>query len=186
MPTTSEPTFIITSASKDAQSQQVEGESSVSGISLSFRHMLAGLSAGVVSTSILHPLDLMKLRFAVNSGKSLNLREALGTTWRQNGVRGMYQGMTANVLGAGVAWGTYFFVFNLRSSEEEDGKRSLPNQISVATQAGLLSHVVRNPLSVVKTRLCLQLPSDLKTLPPERVYSGIADALSKTWRYEGG
>lgn len=34
-----------------------------------YEHLVAGVSGGVASTLILHPLDLLKIRFA---GKSLN------------------------------------------------------------------------------------------------------------------
>ena len=32
--------------------------------SAKFEHMVAGMSGGVVSTLVLHPLDLLKIRFA--------------------------------------------------------------------------------------------------------------------------
>lgn len=34
-----------------------------------YEHLLAGLSGGLVSTLILHPLDVIKIRLAVNDGR---------------------------------------------------------------------------------------------------------------------
>lgn len=35
-----------------------------------YEHLLAGLSGGLVSTLCLHPLDVIKIRFAVHDGRT--------------------------------------------------------------------------------------------------------------------
>ena len=53
---------------------------------------------------------------SVNEGLSVatqrpqytGLLNAAGTIFRQSGVRGLYQGVTPNVWGAGASWGLYF------------------------------------------------------------------------------
>jgi len=37
---------------------------------IKYEHLLAGISGGAISTLILHPLDLMKIRFAVSDGSA--------------------------------------------------------------------------------------------------------------------
>ena len=38
------------------------------------------------------------------------ITDAIKTILRQDGVRGLYQGVTPNVWGAGMSWGLYFFL----------------------------------------------------------------------------
>jgi hypothetical protein len=48
------------------------------GVSVKYDHLVAGMSGGVVSTFILHPLDLVKIRFAgKKSGGQFRLGPAL-------------------------------------------------------------------------------------------------------------
>lgn len=81
-----------------------------------FEHMVAGISGGVVSTLLLHPLDLLKIRFAVDDGnvkdrpKYLGMRHAFSSVVRQEGFQGLYKGVTPNVAGAATAWGLYFLL----------------------------------------------------------------------------
>ncbi len=82
-----------------------------------YEHLVAGVSGGVVSTLVLHPLDLLKIRFAVDDGKEdpsrpryTGLRNAFGSVVRDEGFRGLYKGVTPNVAGAGMSWGLYFLL----------------------------------------------------------------------------
>ena len=84
------------------------------------RHMMAGISGGVVSTLLLHPLDLLKVRFAVDDGsqgrtKYTSIRSAMSTIVHTEGVRGLYRGVTPNVVTAGSSWGSYFLFYQVRS-----------------------------------------------------------------------
>lgn len=150
-------------------------------------NLIAGLSGGVVSTLVLHPLDLVKIRFAgmttpficrwgfiaiisyifrtihfcrfmfrtsirkiipccfgiflvetvdvpchamwhnlikflclafnvVSDGLDLRpkytgLLHCMKSVWAQEGLRGLYQGVTPNVWGAGASWGLYFLLY---------------------------------------------------------------------------
>lgn len=106
-------------------------------------NLVAGLSGGVVSTLVLHPLDLVKIRFAgtpirhhvfhcrhcaaraikpcvclsdaVSDGLELRpkyrgLVHCMKSVWAEEGLRGLYQGVTPNVWGAGASWGLYFLL----------------------------------------------------------------------------
>lgn len=103
---------------------------------LKIEHMVAGFTGGVTSTLILHPLDLLKIRFAgkkyllfiilfrltfhvfffiVNDGRNAipnyaGLGNAVTTIFRQEGIKGLYKGVTPNVWGSGSAWGFYFLL----------------------------------------------------------------------------
>ncbi len=105
--------------------------------SFRYEHLAAGITGGVVATLALHPLDLLKIRFAgkfvcaivihlsemphllaplVDDGKSpgrphyLSLRHALRSIVQEEGFTGLYKGITPNLTGSGTAWGLYFLL----------------------------------------------------------------------------
>ncbi|KAK0087878.1 hypothetical protein PV325_013867 [Microctonus aethiopoides] len=168
-----------------------------------YEHLVAGVSGGVVSTLMLHPLDLIKIRFAVintlllstvNDGVSKTapqysgLRNAIKEIVRVEGLRGLYRGVTPNVLGSGSSWGFYFFFYNSIKTWIQGGNSKKPLGPSLhmvaAADAGILTLLMTNPIWVVKTRLCLQYTSDIR-LDESKRYSGMFDALGKIYRTEG-
>src|SRR5947209_8766640 len=80
------------------------------------QHMFAGALAGVSARFILQPLDLIKVRLQVQDGSGHNeyrgMRHAFTSIVRDEGVVGLYRGMSANLLGAGMSWGSYFFAYS--------------------------------------------------------------------------
>ncbi|XP_063979107.1 solute carrier family 25 member 32 [Diachasmimorpha longicaudata] len=159
-----------------------------------YEHLVAGISGGVVSTLMLHPLDLIKIRFAVNDGvtKSVpqysGLRQAIREIIRLEGWKGLYRGVAPNVLGSGSSWGFYFFFYNSIKTWIQGGNSKKPLGPSLhmfaAADAGVLTLLMTNPIWVVKTRLCLQYKTDV-TLSESKRYSGMMDALEKIYRTEG-
>uniref|UniRef100_T1L1M7 Mitochondrial folate transporter/carrier n=1 Tax=Tetranychus urticae TaxID=32264 RepID=T1L1M7_TETUR len=163
---------------------------------LKFESLIAGVTGGVLATLILHPLDLLKIRFAVNDGRVSfrphyqNLREGIKTIFKQEGINGFYRGTVPNLMGAGVSWGLYFLFYNcIKDYLMMERKELTPwLHLMAAGQAGVLTVILTNPLWVVKTRLCLQYSSQsqlLNSLPSHKVYSGTRDAFYKIIKYEG-
>lgn len=157
-------------------------------------HLLAGISGGVTSTLVLHPLDLLKIRFAVNDGQLITrpnyqgLGNAVSTILKEEGIRGLYRGVTPNCWGAGASWGFYFLFYNAIKAWmlEENEMKTLGagSHMLAAAEAGVLTLLITNPIWVVKTRMCLQY-SGAAALPPSKYYSGMFDALAKVYRHEG-
>lgn len=161
-----------------------------------YEHLLAGVSGGVVSTLLLHPLDLLKIRFAVDTNTSKNqasytgVKNAFRTIIRSEGMSGLYRGVTPNTVGAGCAWGFYFLFYQTIKTEKQRGNSQLQltptDHLITASQAGILTLGLTNPIWVVKTRLCLQhelTPSS--TVDKTKHYSGMGDAFKKIIKYEG-
>ncbi|KAG8181417.1 hypothetical protein JTE90_018884 [Oedothorax gibbosus] len=147
-----------------------------------FEYLLAGISGGVASTLVLHPLDLLKIRFAVNDGQILTrpsyngLGNAVSTIIKEEGVRGLYRGVTPNCCYNAIkAW-----------MLESSNKKTLGagSHMLAAAEAGLITLFIANPILVVKTRMCLQY-STSTGLPPSKHYTGMLDALVKVYRHEG-
>ncbi|XP_022187680.1 mitochondrial folate transporter/carrier [Nilaparvata lugens] len=158
-----------------------------------YEHLIAGITGGVTSTLILHPLDLIKIRFAVSDGRTSvpqynGMRSALSTIMKQEGFKGFYKGVTPNVWGSGSAWGFYFLFYSSIKTWIQGGNTKTPLgptlHMIAAAEAGVLTLVMTNPVWVVKTRLCLQYGSE-SDVASGKQYSGMVDALSKIYRVEG-
>lgn len=172
---------------------------------MSYEHLVAGLVGGLTSTLVLHPLDLLKVRFAVSDGQSSlkknykSIFNAFSTIVKEEGARGLYKGVAPNCLGSGTAWGLYFLFYNeVKKHMHESGQH--PNlgplkNMAAGACAGALTTAITNPIWVVKTRLCLQYGitspetitdgSRASLLPESKRYSGTWDALKKVYKYEG-
>lgn len=163
-----------------------------------WEYFAAGISGGVVSTLVLHPLDLVKIRFQVNEGCGLatahrpqyhGVVHALRSIFTTHGFTGLYQGVTPNVWGTGASWGLYFFFYNSLKTWMQDGDttRALgwSKHLVCASEAGLFTLILTNPIWVTKTRLCLQYKRGASANADGVIYKGTADALIKIYRMEG-
>lgn len=182
---------VLTGSATDAECPSVSKAGRLQQV---FSHMrvgnlVAGVSGGVVSTLVLHPLDLVKIRFAVSDGLELRPKysgifHCMKSVWQQQGLRGLYQGVTPNVWGAGASWGLYFFFYNALKDYAKEGREtelSTKDYLFNAAQAGILTLTLTNPIWVTKTRLVLQYD----TGPSGKQYKGMVDALVKIYRHEG-
>ncbi|XP_030370265.1 mitochondrial folate transporter/carrier [Scaptodrosophila lebanonensis] len=157
-----------------------------------YEHLVAGVSGGVASTLILHPLDLIKIRFAVNDGRTATVPQyrglsgAFATIFRQEGFRGLYKGVTPNVWGSGSSWGLYFMFYNTIKTFIQGGNTTMPlgptMHMLAAAESGALTLVLTNPIWVVKTRLCLQCDTAGSS---SAEYRGMVHALAQIYKEEG-
>lgn len=133
---------------------------------MSHEHLIAGILGGLTSTVVLHPLDLLKVRFAVQDGQSnlkknyRNISNAFSTIVREEGFKGLYKGVAPNCIGAGTAWGLYFLFYNSVKKQMLEASPQQPlgplKHMTAGACAGALTTAITNPIWVVKTRLCLQ------------------------------
>jgi solute carrier family 25 folate transporter 32 len=123
---------------------------------------ISGFTAGAVSTLVLHPLDLLKTKLQVDESKniSVKLRKILPQIIKQDGILGIYRGLTPNFVGATASWGLYFFWYShlkdYHSSNEKDTKLSATQHLTASAGAGALTALLTNPIWVVKTRMFTQ------------------------------
>ncbi len=149
---------------------------------------VAGLLAGGGSTTVLHPLDLIKVRFQVNPALINTNRQTLFTIrelfriYRTDGPSGLYQGFSANLTASMVSWGLYFYIYeNIKTSLGLDKSASSfsPAYFAASGMAGATTVAIVNPLWVVKTRMCIQTPTSMHK------YGSLVDALVKIGKEEG-
>jgi solute carrier family 25 folate transporter 32 len=126
-------------------------------------NLIAGFGAGSASSLITCPLDVTKTRL---QNQSLEHRHYSGTfrtlriIYAEEGIRGLYRGLGATMLGYQPAWAIYFttyhkfkivFARNLRLPADNSNVHILS-----AMCAGALANASTNPFWVIKTRLITQ------------------------------
>ena len=74
-------------------------------------HLIAGTFAGVCSTVLLHPLDLVKVRMQVHEGIPAGVLTSTREILLREGFRGLYAGLVPAVLAASASWGGYFYFY---------------------------------------------------------------------------
>jgi solute carrier family 25 folate transporter 32 len=156
--------------------------------SKSLDEAIAGIGAGMVSTLTLHPLETVKTRLQVHDGKLITLKHngpfrTIVDIVKTDGCKGLYQGLSPNLIGNTVSWGIYFWIYSMKKdqySKKNGGERLTKTQHMIASyQAGLITQVSTTPIWLIKTRMCIQSPND-----PER-YKSILDAAKKIYKHEG-
>ncbi|KAL4921196.1 mitochondrial carrier domain-containing protein [Aspergillus aurantiobrunneus] len=158
-----------------------------------------GASAGVASGIVTCPLDVIKTKLQAQGGfarrgkmveaKTL-YRGMLGTgrvIWREDGIRGLYQGLGPMLLGYLPTWGVYLAVYD-RSREyfyETTDNWWLSRGYASIT-AGACSTIVTNPIWVIKTRLMSQsLRTSTEGFRAPWQYRNTWDAARKMYKNEG-
>ncbi|KAM3330250.1 hypothetical protein ACQJBY_026919 [Aegilops geniculata] len=132
---------------------------------------VAGGSAGVISATVLCPLDVLKTRLQVY-GLPSNLSPGTAPPGRiilsglqhilkTEGLPGLYRGLSPTIVALYPTWAVTFSVYNyvrglLRSQDAKNGELSIQENILAASCAGIATSVATNPLWVVKTRLQTQ------------------------------
>ncbi|EPY49284.1 FAD transporter [Schizosaccharomyces cryophilus OY26] len=122
---------------------------------------IAGLSAGICSTLVMHPLDLAKVQMQASSNrKGISLIHVLQNNIKYTGsIRSLYHGLGVNMLGSAVSWGTYFYVYGFTKSLFLGTTSSEPVPITAmqtlisSAFAGCIVAAFTNPMWVVKSRI---------------------------------
>jgi len=176
----------------------------------SWKHGVAGCTAGLASVLILHPLDVIKTRLQVQDGVQGILPAYRGTVHAlksilaDEGWRSLYNGLTPALIGAGVSWGLYFAAYNQAKVRWQrvggHGQLSPVQHLLAAAEGGAVVCLITNPIWVVKTRLQLQRGSALKAAGVARAgasagaskvqvpmvqYTGFMDGVRRITQEEG-
>ncbi|KAK9881934.1 hypothetical protein WA026_018128 [Henosepilachna vigintioctopunctata] len=156
-----------------------------------YEHLIAGISGGVVSSLILQPLDLLKIRFEVNNEFNYNPKykgiiDGLTTIFKEEGIKGLYRGAVPSIVGSGVSWGMYFYFYSalktLKQNGNKDNHLTSTQLLVAASEAGAMTLILTNPIWVCKTRLCLQSQNQSSHIVS---YNGMIDTLVKLYKMEG-
>ena len=114
--------------------------------------------------------------------------DAAAKIFRQEGWRALYSGLAPALVGSGVSWGAYLYLYERVKAWHRrwQGSERLGagwNLLSAA-QAGAMVCLVTNPIWLVKTRMALQRRAGAAA-PGVVPYRGMVDALVRIGREEG-
>ncbi|XP_039685285.1 folate transporter 1, chloroplastic [Medicago truncatula] len=147
---------------------------------LQWEYPVASLTTGFAFITFQYPLDVVQTRLQVHDGRLFsqyprynNTTHAIFTIARKEGLKGLYAGFPAGLLGATISWSLLVFYYGIVKDRHARSK---------VEKSGALMTVClcANPAFVVKTRLQLQTP-----LHHARPYSGLYDAFRTIKREEG-
>ncbi|XP_057508806.1 nicotinamide adenine dinucleotide transporter 1, chloroplastic [Actinidia eriantha] len=153
----------------------------------------AGASAGAIAATVMCPLDVIKTRLQVyglperpHSGERGSIIiTSLKDIIRNEGLKGMYRGLSPTLVALLPNWAVYFTVYRhlkdlLCSHVDNDGQLTFGASMIAASGAGAATAIATNPLWVVKTRL--QTQGMRSGVVP---YNGIFSALRRIAHEEG-
>ncbi|KHO01538.1 Mitochondrial carrier domain protein [Metarhizium album ARSEF 1941] len=150
---------------------------------------VAGLSAGVISTVVVHPLDIVKTRMQIyrSAGQSASPPTTVAIlrslTSNSQPMLSLYRGLTPNLVGNATSW-AFFFFFKSRFERAiaYSNSRSRPSAADYFLASGLAgasTSVLTNPIWVLKTRM---LSSDKGSAG---AYPSMLAGARAIWRTEG-
>ena len=169
--------------------------------------LVAGFLGGAVATTLLFPLDIIKVRLQVSEGsptsqgsvkkpRAGSMRILAGEV-KHEGFSGLYSGWTPAVIGSAVSWGGYFFFYEGFKKRLVDYRLGGPSgnvdaasvltpwdNFVLACGAGGLMVVATNPVWLVKLRMQLQMKKSSEKLNI-KPYNGMIDAFRTIVREEG-
>jgi len=125
----------------------------------SLKPAIAGVSGGLLSTLLLHPLDTLKIRSAAGRGNASTTLRLLARAGARAGLRGAYQGIRPNCTLSAFSWGLYFLSYESAKQRLSSSPQGTPVSPMVHTlaamEAGVLTMALTNPLQVLRTRMVL-------------------------------
>lgn len=148
--------------------------------------LISGLYAGILTSFLFHPIDVIKTRSQVdecNSSKKNGLISRCKLIYKDNGLKSFYRGLFPSCFGAAISWGLYFSFYErfktiLLPFADETPKIKPLLYFSASTGAGCLTVLITNPIWLLKTRMELQLSTN-------KQYSSTFHAFRKIIRNEG-
>ncbi|XP_041051242.1 brain mitochondrial carrier protein 1 [Carcharodon carcharias] len=148
-------------------------------------NILCGILAGVVSSSIANPTDVLKIRMQAQSG--LCQGSMIGNfinIYQEEGTRGLWRGVSLTAQRAAIVVGVELPVYDITKKHiiisGLMGDTVYTHFLSSFT-CGLAGALASNPVDVVRTRMMNQ-----KVLSGSHViYKGTLDGILQTWKTEG-
>ncbi|KAK1312044.1 Mitochondrial adenine nucleotide transporter ADNT1 [Acorus calamus] len=123
--------------------------------------LIGGGFSGITAAAMTYPLDLVRTRLAAQTKEMYyrGISHTLYTIWRDEGIRGLYKGLGATLLGVGPSIAISFSVYEtLRSHWQLQRPCDSPVLVSLAcgSVSGIASSTVTFPIDLVRRRMQLE------------------------------
>lgn len=144
-----------------------------------FVHAISGTAGGACAMTTFYPLDVIRTHMQVSKG-------SIKTLIQEEGLGSLYRGLSGVLISLGCSNFVYFYTNNLLKVlvKRYTGQKNvtIPQNLLIATLAGVVNVLITCPLWVANTRLKLQ---SNKNQPGQKPYKGMADALTRIAKEEG-
>ncbi|CCF60238.1 hypothetical protein KAFR_0J01740 [Kazachstania africana CBS 2517] len=126
------------------------------------KEVISGISSAFITSFVVHPLDLVKLRLQLlpvqKPTPRLNTyRYVLRSLFKDNkGISALYRGLGINLIGNSVAWGLYFGFYRFSKDflkQNTNFNNDSLIYLTSGTMSGLITSLLTNPIWVIKTRM---------------------------------
>merc|ERR1712226_623640 len=123
------------------------------------KKFLAGALAGGIGSFAGNPFDVLKTRMMANEGTGRSIQSFASEVYTNQGFKGFYKGIEANVSRACVLNATKMGCYDIcKSKVKESGiaKEGIPLQFMSALTAGFFMTCTVSPFDIIRTRLMNQ------------------------------
>jgi len=128
--------------------------------SSNYAHTISGLIGGCISTFLLYPLEILKVRLQVQDVNYTPTQARLFTTakflFRHEGIKGFYRGIGPAIISSSFAWSGYFTLYEHIKTQMEYPLGPIQHFLAACTASSVIISFL-NPVWVIKTRMQLQL-----------------------------
>ncbi|KAK0596330.1 hypothetical protein LWI29_014698 [Acer saccharum] len=139
---------------------------------------VAGAAAGISSTLVCHPLEVLKDRLTVSRDVYPSLSIAISKIYKDGGIGAFYAGLSPTLIGMLPYSTCYYFMYETmkKSYCKSKNKKSLnrPEMLMVGALAGLTASTISFPLEVARKRLMV---GALKGKCPPHMAAALAEVI---------
>lgn len=118
---------------------------------------VAGAAAGIASTLVCHPLEVLKDRLTVSQDIYPSLRVAVSKIYQDGGIGAFYAGISPTLIGMLPYSTSYYFIYETVKKSYCSGKNktslSRPEMLLIGAFAGFTASTISFPLEVARKRL---------------------------------
>lgn len=146
--------------------------------------LLGGGLAGITAASLTYPLDVVRTRLATQKTTRYykGIFHAVSTICRDEGVKGLYKGLGATLLGVGPSIAISFSVYeSLRSYWQAERPHDSTAVVSLfsGSLSGIASSTATFPLDLVKRRMQLQGAAGTASVQKSTISGTVRDILQR-------
>lgn len=154
--------------------------------------LIVGALAGIVGTSTIFPIDMIKTRLQASHGKYSGPLDCFRTIIRtEGGFRALYRGLVPNLVGVTPEKAIKLAVneYLREMYEHDDGSIDLHHEILAGAGAGIAQVIATNPMEITKIRMQMQAllpPAErqttlqlIKSMGLKGLYTGTMATLSR-------
>lgn len=145
-------------------------------------HFIAGSAAGLIQSLICSPMELAKTQLQVQNDRLGAVKfkgpsQCLSFIYQNQGIRGLFNGLTATVLRDVPGFATYFVSYEYFMKLKRDP--GILYTLLAGGMAGMCSWVLTIPIDVVKSRI------QVDGMTGDREYKGMIDCFRESYKSEG-